>query len=188
MPRLKRIHELFLTHYLDCFDVGKAAVRAGYNQWYPESRMDRIGRALLRRQDVAEELETRLMDSLRGHGIHKGKVLKEICDTAFAKFDPRNLYHDDGTPRDLLELDDETASFIEGIEIEEQFSGRGEDRVKTGEVKKYKIRGKKVALEAQKLLGQHLKLFDEDNKVKLVGSDGGPPQITVNFVPAQEKK
>jgi phage terminase small subunit len=181
--RLKKRHELFLTHYLDCFDTGLAAERAGYGAWYGEHQLAGVGRRILRRQDVADALEERLMASLRGHGMSRGRILKEI--TRLATFDIRKLYNNEGRLLEPHELDDDTAAAVASIEVEARREGRGEDAEEYN-IHKIKLGGKTEAL---KMLGQHLQLFGDDNKVKLVGADGGPPAITVEFVkPGEENK
>ena len=83
-------------------------------------------------------------------------VLKELARLAF--FDARKLFTDDGKPKSIVELDDDTAASIAGLDVEEVFDGRGEDRVQTGVIKKWKIADKGQNLER---LAKHLGMFIE---------------------------
>ena len=91
--------------------------------------------------------------------LTEARVQREIARIAF--FDPRKMFHADGRPKDITELDDDTAAAVGGLDILEEFSGSGAERVKTGEVKKYKISDKNSALDkASKILG----MFKKDNE------------------------
>lgn len=93
--------------------------------------------------------------------ISHERVLKEIARLAL--FDPRSLFRDDGSPKPITELDDDTAAAIAGLDVMEEFEGTGKDRVFVGYTKKYKIADKNAALEK---LAKHLGLYREDNKQK----------------------
>lgn len=90
------------------------------------------------------------------------RVLKEAARIAL--FDPRKLLNDDGTPKGLHELDDDTAAAIAGLDVLEEFEGSGQDRVQVGVVKKYKIADKNAALEK---LFKYLGMYERDNKQKI---------------------
>ena len=63
------------------------------------------------------------------------------------------MFHADGSPKSVRDLNDDTAAAIRGIDVMEEFAGSGADRVLVGHVKKYKIADKNAALErAAKIL------------------------------------
>lgn len=71
------------------------------------------------------------------------------------------MFHPDGRPKEVTELDDDTASCIVGLDVLEEWDGVGESRVLRGYVKKYKIANKNVALDqASKILG----MYEKDNE------------------------
>ena len=83
----------------------------------------------------------------------------EIARLAY--FDPRKMFHEDGRPKNVTELDDDTAAAVAGLEVLEEYEGHGQDRELVGHVKKYRIGDKNSALEkAAKILG----LFEKDNR------------------------
>jgi phage terminase small subunit len=150
---------LFIDHYLDCFDVGQAARHCGCQ--VPEGteseqnrHYSRLGRKIMRRRLVGAAIEQRLTGSLRSLGVEKGKILAQLCAISF--FDSRKLFAADGSPLALNELDDNTAAAIVGIELQEIYEGRGEDRRFAGYVRKYKIANK---VDTLRILGDHLRLF-----------------------------
>jgi hypothetical protein len=94
-------------------------------------------------------------------GVDIPNVVLGIARVAFA--DPRKLFNDDGSPKAITDLDDDTALAIESVEVIEQYAGSGEERVFTGYVKKYRFsrRG-----EAQDKLMKYLNAYKEHEKGK----------------------
>jgi len=68
----------------------------------------------LRAQKDAEEIEAIAKEL----GITRMSQLAELKKVGY--MDPRKLYHDDGSPKEISELDDETAGAIAGIETLEE--------------------------------------------------------------------
>lgn len=93
---------------------------------------------------------------------------------AVAYFDPRRLVYDDGTPRPVCVLDDDTALGLMGLEVEEEWDGRGDERRIVGVTKKYKQADRLRALE---LIGKHKKWLVE--RTETSGPDGGPVNVAV---------
>jgi phage terminase small subunit len=91
------------------------------------------------------------------------KVVSEYAKIGF--FDPRKLFHDDGKPKDITELDDETAASVAGLDMQEVYEGTGIDRTFVGYVKKYKLTDKKSALDS---MARYLGMFTD--KVELQGT------------------
>lgn len=89
------------------------------------------------------------------------RVLLEA--SRIALFDPRKLFRDDGTPKPIRELDDDTAAALAGLDVHEEFEGSGDDRVFVGYTKKYKVADKNAALEK---LFKHHGLYEKDNEQK----------------------
>lgn len=94
-------------------------------------------------------------------GVNTHAALQSIMRSALA--DPRKLFNQDGSPKPIHELDDDTAMAIESVEVVETYAGTGEDRTFTGYVKKYKFNPRSSA---QQMLMRHLNLFRDDNKAK----------------------
>ncbi len=104
--------------------------------------------------------------------LTRERILRETARIAF--FDPRKLFHPDGTPKEITELDDDTAGAIAGVEVIEEFADRHRDEDQAhggslkrrqrgaviGYVKKYKVADKNAALERG---ARFLAMFKEDN-------------------------
>lgn len=121
---------------------------------------------LLRRQDVQAELRRidgeAIEDVRKRAGISLERTLKEIASQAF--FDPRKLFHEDGTPKGINELDDVTAAAIEGVDVQET---RDETGRVVARIRKYKLARKTPALD---MLMKHLGGYEQDNKQKGEGA------------------
>ena len=111
--------------------------------------------ALMRNPRVVGEIkriEAEELERIRKRtGIDLERTLLSIARCAFA--DVRKLFHDDGRPKDISELDHEIAGAIEGIEVVENYAGTGEDRQFVGYTKKYKLARRSPA---QDMLMKHL--------------------------------
>ncbi len=158
---LTKKQKIFVDEYL--IDIN--ATRA-YRVAYPNCKKDETAKAagsrLLTNVNVAEYVNGRMKAREKRTGITQDRVLKELEKLAF--FDPRKLFHENGSPKDITELDDMTAACIAGLEVQETFEGTGEDRVFVGYVKKYKLIDKKGSLE---LAGRHLGMWKD--KMELSG-------------------
>ena len=103
-----------------------------------------------------------LRDRISSVGIASAeRVLLEA--SRIALFDPRKLFRDDGSPKPIYELDDDTAAALAGLDVVEEFEGSGEDRVFVGYTKKYKVADKNSAIEK---LFKHHGLYERDNEQK----------------------
>ena len=154
----------FVAEYLISGNATQAALAAGYS---PKTAY-KIGAENLKKPQIASLLEVkqseiaaRQDERLAAMELTQARVQREIARIAF--FDPRKMFHADGRPKDVTELDDDTAACIVGLDVLEEWEGVGEDRVLVGHVKKYKIANKNAALDqASKILG----LYEKDNDQK----------------------
>jgi len=100
----------------------------------------------LRAQKDAEEIEAIAKEL----GITRMSQLAELKKVGY--MDPRKLYHDDGSPKEISELDDETAGAIAGIETLEERDPF--TRKVIGTTKKIKKENKLTALsEINRMMG-----------------------------------
>lgn len=141
----------FVEEYLVDINATQAAIRAGYSERTARSQ----GQRLLTNADIQaaiQEAREAASNSLR---ITRDRVLQEYARLAF--FDPRKLFAENGKPKDISELDDDTAAALAGLDVMEEYSGTGESRVFMGYTKKYKLANKLGALDS---LGKHLGMFE----------------------------
>ena len=149
---------LFVAEYLKDRNATQAAIRAGYSADTAYSQ----GGRLLKHVEVQAQIEQFVSKAEEKAGLTIERTLREVARLAY--FDPRKLLNDDGSPKPITELDDDTAACLAGLDIQEQFEGSGADRVFVGYVKKYKIADKNSALDKAM---KHLGLFEKDNAQKV---------------------
>lgn len=138
--------ERFCQEYLVDLNATQAAIRAGYSAKTAQEQSSR----LLSNVMVQRRIDELKLGREQATGITAERVLKEIAKLAF--FDPRKLLNDDGTPKGIHQLDDETAAAVAGIDI----VTKGNDDVGFADIMKVKLADKGQNLER---LGRHLKLF-----------------------------
>jgi phage terminase small subunit len=114
-------------------------------------------------QELEDELRLRNMVTIE-------RVVTEYAKLGF--FDPRKLFNDDGRPKEITELDDDTAASLAGLDVQEVYEGFGEDRHFVGYTKKYKLTDKKAALDS---MAKYLGMFTD--KVEIGNKDGKPFEV-----------
>jgi len=128
--------------------------------WKPESVHEKAS-TIAKNIKVMSRIDE-LKERITATGIASAaRVLQEA--SRLALFDPRKLFHDDGSPKPINELDDDTAAAIAGLDVEEKFEGSGDERVFVGYTKKYKVADKNSSLEK---LFKHHGLYELDNAQK----------------------
>lgn len=158
--------ELFIAEYLTDLNATRAAIAAGYSAKTAESQAAR----LLVNVKVAAAIAEKQGKRLAKLEITADRVLQEIARLAF--YDPRKFFNDDGSAKQVNELDDDTAMALAGMDVMELFEGSGDQKHAYGLMKKFKLVDKGQNLER---LGKHLKLFTD--KAEITGANGGPVEI-----------
>ena len=143
--------ERFVQEYLVDLNATQAAIRAGYS----ERTARAIGQENLTKPDIQTAIQEARAKSAQKLEITRERVLQEYARLAF--FDPRKLFEENGKPKDINQLDDDTAAALVGLDLMEEYEGAGEDRQFVGYTKKYKLANKLGALDG---LGKHLGMFD----------------------------
>lgn len=135
-------------------DAYRAAYKAGKmtpKQVHEEaSRLASNPKVATRLAELRKEIEQRGVATA-------AQVLREA--SRIALFDPRKLLNDDGTPRRIKDLDDDSAAAIAGLKVKTLNGPDGETL--EARIAEYKIADKNAALE--KLFKFH-GLYKEDNK------------------------
>lgn len=145
----------FVQEYLVDLNATQAAKRAGYSERTAYSQ----GQRLLKHDEIQAAIQEARKAQQERTEITADRVLQEYARVAF--FDPRKLFGVDGKPRDVTDLDQETAAALAALDVLESFEG-GEF---VGYVKKYRMASKLHALDA---LAKHLGLFE-----KQIQEEGG---------------
>ena len=127
-----------------------------------------MGSRWFARVDVQAEVARLRAEKLTKLDISAEKVLTEISKLAF--LDIRRAFNEDGSLKQISELDPETAAAVAGIEHEKLFDHFGRGQAKhVGTTTKIKFASKLQALE---MLGRwhKLRLFEEN--VHVTGLEG----------------
>lgn len=143
---------LFVKEYLVDLNATQAAIRAGYS----ESTARIIGAQNLSKLNIQSAIQKAMQERGNKTEITAERVLLEAARLAF--YDIRKLCNADGSPKNIHELDDDTAAAIVGIDIVE--SGGEEPQI----TKKFKLADKNNAIER---LFKHLGLYQLDNSQKI---------------------
>lgn len=160
--KLSARQQRFVDEYLVDLNATQAAIRAGYAE-----RGARVqGCRLLAQPNVDAAIQRGAAKRQRRTEIDQDRVLKELAAIGF--HDARTLFGDGGSLKPPAEWDDDTAAAIAGLEVEELFDGRGDEREHIGTLRKIKRNDKVKALE---LLGRHLKMFTERVEIEDVTPD-----------------
>lgn len=147
----------FCDEYLIDLNATRA-YKVAYKRCKKDETANVNGSKLLRNTKVKEYIEQKQVEIQKRTEITQDKVLKELAKIAFG--DIRKLYTENGALRNIIDLEDDIAGAISGVETFEEYEGRGPDREYIGDTKKVKMIDKTKALE---LIGKHLGMFKETN-------------------------
>lgn len=131
----------FVEEYIVDFNATQAAIRAGYSQ----KTAQEIGSENLSKPIIAEAIAKLTKQLTKITGLTVERTLQEVARLAYA--DPRKLYDKDGNFIPVHLMDDDTAATVAGIEVEEEYTGKGEARTLAGHLRKVKTHDKNAALE-----------------------------------------
>jgi phage terminase small subunit len=120
------------------------ATQALRDMGWKGTRPDVKASKLLQRPHVKERIAQIESDVLAAAQISRVQIVREMGRVAFA--DIRKLYDESGNLKPIHELDEEAAAQLAGVEVEELFEGRGEDRQQIGVLRKVKRWDKVKAL------------------------------------------
>ncbi len=127
----------------------QAAITAGYAVKSARQVACKVAADPLVKARIKELLDEKF------RALHMGADEVLARAALIARADVRGLFKDDGTLKAPHELDDTAAAALGGLDVLEEFSGTGKDRVKVGETKKVRLRDPMPAI---RLLAEHHKL------------------------------
>lgn len=119
------------------------------------------GCRLLKNPKVQALIEEHELAMQAKFDISEERVLREIARLAF--FDIRKLYREDGSLKLPSEWDDDTAAAIAGMDVEDLYYGKGDNREQIGSVRKYKTHSKP---DSHEKLMKYLGMYEKDNRQK----------------------
>ena len=147
----------FVDEYLVDLNATQAAIRAGYSA---KTALQQ-GPRLLGNVGVQSAVQEAMAKRQARTNITQDRVLQELARLAF--FDPRKMFHGDGSPKAIHELDDDTAAAVSGLDV----VNIGNSEVGIGQVLKYKVADKGAAL-ANAM--RHLGMFNDKLDVNVTNT------------------
>jgi phage terminase small subunit len=138
--KLKRLERRLLERVI----LGEKPTQA-MRSLCPHLKRPNVRACVILAQPHVKEARARMeSDALAAAGITRAQIVRELGRIAFS--DPRKILNDLGGMKPMSELDDDTAAVIAGMDVEELYQGRGEEREQIGHVKKLKLWNKREAL------------------------------------------
>ena len=150
----------FVREYLIDLNATQAAIRAGYS----EKTAGSIGFDLLKIPEIQNALDVAQKNLAEKAEVTILELITAYKQIAFA--DLKDCYEEDGHLKNIHDIPKSARMALAGIEVDELWDRRGEEREIIGQTKKVKLWDKLKALDA---LGRHLGLFNADTSQK---SDG----------------
>lgn len=140
----------FVDEYMKDLNATQAAIRAGYSR----KTANQQGPALLSDPEISAAIDLAKTERSERTKVDSDWVLERLVEEAEA--DLADLYDEKGN---LLPVEEWPAiwrsGLVAGIETEELFDGRGEDRVQIGVVKKLRLSDRLKRIE---LIGKHVQI------------------------------
>ncbi len=167
----------FCAEYLIDLNATQAAIRAGYSKKTARS----VGAENLTKPDIQTEVSRLMAERSKRVEVSADTVLAELLKLAMA--DIGQAFKEDGSLKAIHEMPEEIRRAIAGVDVFEEFEGRGEDREQIGWTKKIRFWDKTKALE---MLGRHLRLFTD--KFEHTGPNGGPLENVLSITPEIEAR
>lgn len=138
----------FIAEYLRTNNATKAAIAAGYS----EKTARQQGSRLLSNVDIQSEIKAQRKEMVAAAKVDAQDVLSRLKDEVEA--DIADLFDDNGKLLPVWEWPLVwRQGLISGIDVEELWEGRGEDRTQIGLLRKVKISDRLKRLE---LIGKHI--------------------------------
>ncbi len=139
--------QAFVAHYLVSLNATDAAIKAKYSKRTAQA----IGAENLTKPLIAKAIAIGKAERSEETGIDAEYVLRQLAGMQEAEV--TEILNDDGTMMDVSKWPSIWQRMVSAVEIIETFDGKGEDRIKTGTIKKIKLieRGK-----VMEMLGRHV--------------------------------
>jgi phage terminase small subunit len=160
--------ELFVDHYLINLNLKDAAIAAGYSKKSAKQR----GYEVFNKPYVQEQIQKRSNDRLKRIEVDQDMVVEGLVQVARA--DIRTLFTEEGNLVDIVNLPDDIAMSMAGVEIvathqsdaEKKENGEGS---KVEYTHKFKLNDRMKALDS---LAKHLGMYTVKHEHS--GKNGGP--------------
>jgi phage terminase small subunit len=168
--------ELFAAAYVANGRNGTAAAKtAGLSAKTAASAATRM----LKMPFVVQRVAVLQQQALDASAFKAEDVMKQLA--ALVRFDPRKMFREDGTLKDVHELDDDTAAAMAAFEVTEETVGGARGKKGDGRIFEYT---KKV-----KWYDKNVAIANAMKHFKLLGPDGGTTvNVGIVMMPSEFKQ
>lgn len=162
MNNLNGRQQLFVDEYIIDYNATQACIRAKYSKKTAYS----MGHRLLKKVEIQEAIQKARKAQIERLQIDADYVLLKLYQ--WVEADPEDIIDVDGAIKPFDQWPKAHRQFLSGIEVDELFDGKGEDREQVGYTKKIKFPDKLKAIQA---LGNHkaIQAFKENKIVEHSG-------------------
>jgi phage terminase small subunit len=150
--RLTKKQARFVKEFLKDMNGAAAARRAGYS----EKTARTIANENLTKPDIRAAIESETAQLFDELTVTDKMVLRGLMKRAF--YDVRDFFDDKGNPKEIHELDEQTAAGIAGFEFVTLYDGSGDQKHAFGQLRKIRLVDAGINLER---LGRYLGLFKD---------------------------
>lgn len=130
----------FVDLYLKSGNATEAARGAGYSEKTAYAQ----GSRLLKEPEVAAEIAERTKDAAKAAGLEVVDIFRHL--KAIATVDIAQAFDADGELLPINKMPEDVRRAIAGFDVEELYEGKGENRMRTGQVRKVKLWDKNTAV------------------------------------------
>jgi len=134
--KLTKKQKFFVAEYAKDLIGSEAVIRAGYRCKNRQIASE-VACELLKKTEVKEAVERETAERLNKVGVQTDKVLTRMARIGFV--DIRKLYGPNNTLLDVKDWPDDIVPAVAGVEVFEEYQGKGEDRVLVGYTKKVRL-------------------------------------------------
>lgn len=170
MAKLNPKQQLFVASYIKSKNATKSAAAAGYSK----KTAPQLGGRLLKNVHIKAAIEKALVKQVERLEISADRVILELARLAFV--DISKAYDPNGELLNIHDMPEDVRRAIAGVDVEELFEGKGQDKFRIGYLKKLKMNDKKGALDT---LAKHFKLLTD--KIDLGGQADGAPLVILTM-------
>lgn len=152
LGKLSPRQALFVIEYLQDFNAGKAYKRSRYGK-SKKANMANTAWSVLRNPAVKKALANIIRRRFKFLRLTESELLTQLA--RIIMFDPRDLYNEDGSLKQITELDDDAVAALQSMEVLPQKDKKG----KYVEVKKINFASRIKAIE---LYGKYLSMWQDN--------------------------
>lgn len=163
MENLTAKQAQFVREYLIDLNATQAAIRAGYSKKTAAA----VGAENLRKPQIKSAIAEATQKRANETGIDAAWVLRRLA--AEAEADIADLYDEQGNLKPVHEWPKIwRQGLVQGIEVEELFEGRGDEREHVGRLRKIKLDTRVKRIE---LIGKHVNVQAFKDQIEVGGLD-----------------